>query len=546
MIVRFVGACLALLALTAGEWTAAADGRLDVGQGLYLQGIAGSGKPLEASRQAGSKVQGAVAACVNCHQRSGLGGREGRNLVPPITGRYLYRPRPGVDDDRDIPFVEGMRPDRVPYTDTTLARAIREGVDAAGRPLSYLMPRYAIDDGDMAALIGYLRKLDRRKVPGVTDSTLHFATIVTPEAEPLKRQGMLEVLRQFFADRNVRQMVPAPTLRASGKTAYAKSMFMVHRRWELHVWELSGPVSTWQQQLEKRLAAEPVFAVLSGLGGRNWAPIHAFCEHAAVPCLYPNVEVPVERPDDFYSLYFSKGVLLEAELLAHELAQASTPSARSVLQVFRSGDSGEEGARTLAALLERQGIAAQSLALPAEGPAGEIAAALPALARGQALVLWLRPPDLSTLGDMPPGYASVHLSGLLGGLESAPLPASWRQRAAMTYPFDLPDRRRVRVDFALGWFRARRIPVVAEQVQVDTYLACSLVSETLNHMVDTFVREYLVERSQAMLEHRIVTGYYPHLALATGQHFASKGGYVVNWPDPAAKHVAAQGEWTVP
>lgn len=546
MIARLLGAGLALLALVAGPWAAAADASLGVGEALYLHGVAGSGKPLEASRQAGSKLQGTLAACVNCHQRSGLGGREGRNLVPPITGRYLFRPRAGSDDDRGIPFVEGMRPDRVPYTDATLARAIREGVDAAGRPLNYLMPRYDIGESDMATLVGYLRRLDRRKVPGVTDSTLHFATIVTPEADPAKRQGMLEVMRQFFADRNVRQMVPAPTLRSSGKTAYAKSMFMVHRRWELHVWELSGPAPTWQQQLEKRLAAEPVFAVLSGIGGRNWAPIHAFCEHAAIPCLYPNAEVPVDRPDDFYSLYFSKGVLLEAELLAHDMVQSATPASRSVLQVFRSGDSGEEGARALALLLEQQGLSVQSLELPADGSAEQLAAALPAQARGQALMLWLRPRDLSALGEMPAGFASVQLSGLLGGLESAPLPASWRLHASMTYPFDLPDRRRVRVDFALGWFRARHIPVVAEQVQVDTYLACSLVSETLNHMVDTFVREYLVERTEAMLEHRIVTGYYPRLALGTGQRFASKGGYLVKWPDPAGRRIVAEGDWTVP
>lgn len=541
-----LGAALVLGALVASVPAATTVPAADVGEELYLKGIVASGQPLEASRQAGSRMQGAAAACVNCHQRSGLGGREGRTLVPPITGRYLFRPRAGANDDRGIPFVEGMRPDREPYTDESLARAIREGIDSAGRSLGYLMPRYAMGDGDMAALAGYLRKLDRRKVPGVTDSTLHFATIVTPEAEPLKRQGMLEVMRQFFADRNVRQMVPAPTMRSSGKTAYAKSMFMVHRRWELHVWELSGPASTWQAQLEKRLAAEPVFAVLSGIGGKNWAPVHAFCEHAALPCLYPNVEVPIDRPDDFYSLYFSKGVFLEAELLASELVQDSAPASRSVLQVFRSGDSGEEGARTLATLLGQRGIATQSHVLPASGSAADTGSALAALARDQALVLWLRPPDLAALGAMPAGFASVYVSGLLGGLEDAPLPASWRQRASMTYPFDLPDRRRVRVDFALGWFRARHIPVVAEQVQADTYLACSLVSETLNHMVDTFVREYLVERSQAMLEHRIVTGYYPRLALATGQHFASKGGYLVKWADPSGRRIVADGDWTVP
>jgi hypothetical protein len=116
----------------------------------------------------------------------------------------------------------------------------------------------------------------------------------------------------------------------------------------------------------------------------------------------------------------------------------------------------------------------------------------------------------------------------------------------MTYPFDLPDERRVRVDFPLGWFRIRQIPVVAQQVQVDTWLVCGIVADTLNHMVDTFVRDYLVERVEEMLEHRAVTGYYPRLALAPGQRFASKGGYLVRFAGPTGTHVVTDGDWIVP
>jgi hypothetical protein len=184
--------------------------------------------------------------------------------------------------------------------------------------------------------------------------------------------------------------------------------------------------------------------------------------------------------------------------------------------------------------------------MPASAPPGEVARAVRAVPGDAALVLWLRPADLAALGEPPAGSRTAYMSGLMGGLEAAPLPVSWRSRTAMAYPFDLPDRRRVRVDFALGWFRARKIPVVAEQVQADTYLACSLVSETLNHMVDNFVRDYLVERTESMLEHRIVTGYYPRLALATGQRFASKGGYLVKWADATGRRVVPEGDWTVP
>ncbi len=133
-----------------------------------------------------------------------------------------------------------------------------------------------------------------------------------------------------------------------------------------------------------------------------------------------------------------------------------------------------------------------------------------------------------------------------GGLENAPLPTAWRSTTRIAYPFDLPDRRRVRVDYPLGWFRFRHVPVTDLQVQADTYLACGLLSETLNHMVDTFVRDYLVERMEAMLEHRVITGYYPRLALAPGQRFASKGGYVVRFAEDSGIKLMAASDWLVP
>jgi len=536
----------ALLLSTAAK---AVDTPASLGESIYRRGVTASGVAVQASRGTNAKLEGAAAACANCHQRSGLGGHEGRSIIPPITGRYLFRPRAkdGSDGDRAIPYVEGIRKDRDPYTDATLARAIRDGVDAQGRPLDYLMPRYALGESEMAELIAHLRQIDKRLVPGVTDDTLHFATIITPDADPVKRGGMLDVMKHFFADRNVRQMVPAPPMRTTGNTAYAKSMFMVHRRWELHVWELSGPESTWQQQLEKRLAAEPVFAVVSGLGGKNWAPVHAFCERSAVPCLFPNVEVPVDKPNDFYSLYLSKGVLLEAELIAKSIVgNAGEKVPKTVRQIYRAGDSGEAAANALTQALKGSGVTITGQALPPGPPAASLSQALRAASTADALVLWLRPDDIAALGDAPAAPEVVYASGTLGGLERAPLPASWRGRTRLAYPFDLPERRRVRVDFALGWFRARHIPLVAEQVQFDTYLACGLVSDTVNHMVDTFVRDYLIERTEFGLEHRITTGLYPRLALSTGQQFASKGGYIVRFDATRKPSWVAEGEWTVP
>jgi hypothetical protein len=417
-------------------------------------------------------------------------------------------------------------------------------VDGQGRTLSYLMPRFDLNDADMAALIAYLRRMDLRPASGLRDGSLHLATIITPDTDPAQRQAMLGVLRQFFTDRNARQLPDAPRMLTSGKTAYSKSMFRMHPNWELHVWELSGPASGWRQQLEKYLQREPVFAVLSGLGGPNWEPVHAFCEAAALPCLFPNVELPVDQVTGNYTLYFSRGVLLEAELMAGSVLSAQ-PRPQSVLQVYRAGDVGEAAAARAAAVLQAQGVPVRSLVLPAQADPQSLRAQL-ATAEQEVLLLWLRPADLASLPPLPAQRPQVYLSGLMGGLENSPLPSDWRSNSHMAYPFDLPQARRVRVDFALGWMALRKIPMADVQLQADTYLACGLLSETLNHLADNLDRDYLIERVQAMLEHRIMTGYYPHLALANGQHFASKGGYMVRFADGTGPRLVAEGEWQVP
>jgi hypothetical protein len=538
--------CVQLLA----KPRAAEAGPVDspVGEAIYLKGILGSGAPLTATRENAEPTHGQAAACVNCHRRSGLGAKEGRSIIPPITGGFLFDAHDAAQD-MQLPYIPGERLARAPYTEATLARALREGIDSQGRTLSYLMPRFDFDPADLNALIMHLRALDHRRVPGVSPVELQFATIITPDADPAKRRGMLDVLQQFVQDRNIAPRgASAQTMVTSGATAHVRSMFKVNRRWVLHVWELTGTPDTWDAQLERKMAEQPVFAVLSGLGGRNWSPVAAFCERRALPCLFPNLEEPPADADqNFHTLYFSRGVYLEADLIAAGFrsdADAGNPAKRAHL-VYRAGDVGEAAANYLAAQLQAQGVAVLRHPVKQDAAQKALAEAVRAPA-GEALVLWLRPKDLSGLqGDAAP-LGPVYLSGLMGGLDAAPLPTSWREHARMAYPMDSANRRRVRVDYALGWFRIRNIPVIAEQVQVDTYLACGLLAETLQHMVDAFVPDYLIERLEDTVEHRLLTGYYPRLALGPHQRFASKGGFLTRYDVTGNAAMVVDSEWLTP
>lgn len=523
---------------------AAAEDALAPGAAIFRRGSLPDGQLLRGEREIGGGLEGAAAACVNCHRRSGLGAAEGNIIIPPITGKYLYRPDGGRMEDVDLQYAQGrISLNHQAYSDATLARAISEGIGRDGRPLNPLMPRFRLAPAQMAVLIDYLKNLGRDAVPGVTADTLHFATIITPDADPVARRGMLDVLERFFIDKN--EFIRGGLRRMQG---YQEINFRVSRKWQLHVWELQGTPATWAQQLREHQASEPVFAVISGLGGKTWAPVHHFCEQAALPCLFPNVDLPVVAENDFYPVYFSRGVELEADLFATEIVDKSSgaTSPRRVVQIFRQDDIGATAALALAAHLQKAGRKNLLRAIPAGQSGRELAAALRQTGKDDTLVLWLRPADLARLPTRVGEPRQVFVSGLLGGMEEAPLPPAWRHVVRMSYPVDLPELRKFRTDFPHAWFRIRHIPVVADRIQSDTYLACGILAETLVDMLDSFVPDYLLERIESMLSRRTLSGYYPRLGLAPGQRFASKGGYLVAFSGEDAKRPVAEGGWRIP
>src|SRR5262245_2084558 len=181
------------------------------GRRLYLDGTLGPSQPLTGRVQDNVALTAPPAACVHCHQRSGLGTTEGGSVVPAITG-------PALAQAATI----GQR-QRPAYSDETLVRAIREGVDAAGQPLHPLMPRYVLPDAAASALIAYLKTLSAHWSPGVSEREVHFATVVTADVTPVRRQAMLDVLDAYFMETNAgrtladrRSYGPSRTLSAAG------------------------------------------------------------------------------------------------------------------------------------------------------------------------------------------------------------------------------------------------------------------------------------------------------------------------------------------
>jgi hypothetical protein len=503
------------------------------GARLYREGLLPSGRPVAAVVQGDVPVTGAQLACAACHGRSGMGSGEGGKVAPPIGATFLAAPRP-----------KPPRP-RPAYDARTLARAVREGIDSAGNRLDPMMPRYRMDDADVAALRGYLRGLSARPSPGAGERALHLATVIAPGADPAAREATLGVLRAYVRGQNAAartvRAAPHPRIRIGATTSQPE----YGGDWVLHVWELSGPPETWRAQLEARQRARPVFAVVSGAGGAEWRPVQRFCDEREIPCLLPNVATPPEAPEGSYARYFSRGAVLEAEVVAAHLARSAAP--QRVLQVFRPD--GAAAARALEAALAA-GKRDAALALSLDGAAPLDPSTILARARSEratALVLWLARADLEALRVAPPpAGVPLYLSSTLldGELEAAR--SLGGADGFVAHPFALPVEVARRFPAVSVWLANQGLSLAGgpeRRVQDQTLFAARVLGHALAHMGRgrTFFRDYLLEVMDHAAGLQAFSTYYPRLSFGPGQRHLSKGAWLVPLRGPVES-----AEWVVP
>ena len=120
------------------------------GEGIYNTGINEQrqripfeGGPMWLSMHGGG--------CISCHGGGGRGGvpvMMGTKIPPDIRYEHLTGEEHEEKDE-----------EHPPYTDETIKRAITEGLNPAGEPLDYTMPRWRMSEADLNDLLNYLKGL---------------------------------------------------------------------------------------------------------------------------------------------------------------------------------------------------------------------------------------------------------------------------------------------------------------------------------------------------------------------------------------------------
>jgi hypothetical protein len=518
---RFNSIALTLLVSVLVSQPAGAAGSLaEQGRRIYLEGTLPDGGTVHAMGAGGVQASGALAACVRCHKRSGLGSREGELPIAPITGPILFsKPAsswPVRMGRKPTAVIPSRQEARAAYDDASLARAIREGVDASGQPLHPLMPRYALGDAELLALIAYLRALDATAAPGVEERTLHLATILTPDA-PVQRSPQVAQALTLWAARN-----PISNLRLP-----------------LEVWQLEGEASTWEAQLLEHYRRQPVFAVVSGAGGANWQPVARFCEQQALPCLFPMVDSAPTDASPYYSMYLDTGLALEARLLARYLGDPDQRPAR-VIQLVDS-PAGEAAAQVLGAALADLVVETRRWSAMEANPVADLAAR-------DVLVAWLRPPELQALlAQLPLGASPVFASARLAGPDTLAVPQQLKPRLRWVSTRIEPERLRANNTVGLvPWARNLGLPSGDEALQAEVYAATYFFSDALARMRGHWSRDYLLETLESGTYTQPAGKLFFSLSLGPGQRVAVKVGHILGLLAPDYRQVVLLSPRLVP
>lgn len=501
------------------------------GEKIYRQGLLPSGEAVQAIVKGDIPVEGTAFSCQSCHLRGGLGSTEGGVYTPPTNAAWLFQPVKKLFRGVELKHFYGEDSVARPaYTDKSLADLLRDGISPTGKMIGDVMPRYLLKDTDMGYLIAYLRTLSASYSPGVTSTTVRFATIYTEDTRPEDREALLAGLEEYFHSKNETTHYFG-TPKTGREMIMAKSMLRTKkietRNLTLSQWVLKGPPETWRSQLEDFNRKEPPFAILGGVTpDGEWASIHAFCEENKIPCLFPSTDLPVISEKDWYTVYLSKGYYQEGEAAAgflHSLNEAIR--GKQVVQVVRGSRQGRALAEGFGRTWRALDHGEPTTVTLKEGD--ELTATRLSEVMGKdkptVLLLWDGPgalPSLEAVAADQSRPEMVFMSSRYLDKATWALPEKVRSFTYLTYPYRLPQ------DKAKDAMGAEMKFQTADNLTAKHTLALvQLLNMGSMKIKGNYYRDHFLDIVDSSMD--LVVPLYERISFGPGQRYASKGCYIV-------------------
>jgi len=527
---------------------------LRLGERMYRDGKLSSGEPMQGYVKGDIPVDSTVFSCESCHMRGGLGSIEGGVTTPPTTGNKLFQPyysgtilttSPKSHKNHYV-----LTPSRRPaYTEETLANALRGGMNPVGRKLNDVMPRYHLQDKDMAILINYLKSLSAEIAPGVDNTTMRLATIITEGVSPEDRKAMLEPLESFVAMRNTQARVYAARAKYMGGGGFPEEVNLAYRKLSLSRWELKGGAETWQQQLEELTRKEPVFAFIGGMTTGEWQPVHDFCESHKIPCLFPITDYPVISATDWYTMYISKGLYQEGEAAARFLGNVDNlPSTGAVVQIVSETPAGRRlSAGFVDTWRELGNTPPVTISVTGNEPLDRNLL-LQAMNdhKPAAILLWTGAEILPALeqaatGTTPPGIVFAS-SGYLQK-EIWNLPEKVRSFTYITYPYKLSGNGTPSAGTSPAAMTGKAERSSRQRITTKVQTITEILQLGLMHLNRNFYRDNFLDVISMLPDQ--TPQDFDRISFGPGQRYASKGCNIVQLTEGANPVLVKKSDWVI-
>ena len=519
------------------------------GKNIYMQGILTSGKDVIATTAGDVQLMGEQAACVNCHRHSGLGSTEGSTVTPAITGEILFSEKK-IKAHRYQPLTEQTPSalDRPAYTENSLKNTLMTGIDANGKPLDILMPRYVFTEYDYNNLYNYLNSLSIQDA-GVTDTTLHIATVIDNRASPEKIKTLLQTLETFISDLN--SGTRRESERASQAPIQKEWSYQGYRQYKLHVWNLTGEPDSWQEQLNSYYDKTPVFAIASGISEDNWKNIDDFCNAREVPCILPNTRTPGFSGKNFYTLYYTAGPYNDASVIASYFHDKNIENneAHDIVQLYDATSYSEIAKDILHDEITSSGkhnIASVSL----ETISSKHDIDQHITNKDTTIIIWSEKLDASLLEALSRNknkIKSVFIPYYLAtSIETRNKLSGIGVKFFTSYPYVAPASEPRDTIRSSAWGKSKKIDMTEKAVFTNTFTAIKVFINAIKHLRSNFNRDYMIELLEHKLDNSVFTGMYPKLTIGPNQRYASRGGYIMDVPEDTSLPLQPVTQWLLP
>ena len=263
------------------------------GKEIYLRGASPSGREIVA-RLNDVDVPGSAMPCSGCHGIRGEGKTEGGVTAGDITWSNLIKPYGHTHPS-------GRK--HGPFKESSVIRAVVNGVDSDGNDLLVAMPRYKLSAEDMADLLAYLKRIDTDLDPGLTETSVTVG-LVLPSSGALAEVGaaMKDVVAAYFDNINNRGGI-------------------FSRKIELKVADAGTGGAAIPTAAQNFARKEQVFAFVSGLSAGSDPQLAALARTEEIPIVGPSTLLPhLENPANKYLFYLLPGVSEQAMSLVNYAA----------------------------------------------------------------------------------------------------------------------------------------------------------------------------------------------------------------------------------